>query len=328
MMRTDTREAALVAAVECAQHAPSMFNTQPWRWRLAGEGIELHLDPDRQLRTVDPAARLQTISCGVALHHARVALAVAGRGVLVERWPADGPTTLAARLRLLLDHEPTDDERAMYAAIPRRRTDRRPYGDEPVPSTVVDRLVTSAIREGTSLHVLRSDQMPAFSVAVTRAADLEIVDPAYRDELIRWTNRPPWSGDGVPPTTAVSTARRVVPPREFSLGVERGLHPGPGTDRGAAFAILTGSRDDEVGWLRGGEALSAVLLTATALDLSTAPMSDVIEVSATREALRRILGTVKYPYLALRVGYGPSTADIPTAPRRPATEVVDDGGAP
>ena len=327
-MRTDTREAALTAAIEYAQHAPSVFNTQPWQWHLAGTTAELHLDPDRQLRTVDPAARLQTISCGVVLHHARIALAVAGHGVLVERWPADGPTTLAARLRLLLDHEPAGDERAMYAAVPRRRTDRRPYGDVPVPSAVVDRLVTAAIRENAGLHVLRRDQLPAFSVAVARAGDLEIVDPAYRGELIRWTNRPPWSGDGVPPTTAVPAAGRIVPPREFSLGVERGLHPGPGTDRGAAFAVLTANRDDERGWLHGGEALSAVLLTATANGLSTAPISDVIEVGATREALRRILGTDRYPYLALRTGYGPSTADIPVTPRRPAAEVVRDGGTP
>ncbi len=330
MTRSDARESALTAAVRAALHAPSVFNTQPWQWHLDGDAAELYLDSDRRLEVVDPLGRLMTVSCGVALHHARMALAAEGQGVLVERRPADGPPTLVARLHMLLDHEPTDDERAMYAAIPCRRTDRRPYSDDPVPGAVAAGLVAAARREGAVLHILRPDQVPAFAVAVARAGDLEMVDPEYRGELIRWTNRPPWSNDGVPPTTAVRPALRAIPPREFSLGVERGMHPGSGTDRGALFAILTVGRDDETGWIHGGEALSAVLLTATAKGLATAPISDVIEVGVTREAVRRLLGTARHPYAAIRFGYGAPATDLPAVPRRPAHEViasVDDGRA-
>src|SRR5262245_40050155 len=101
------------------------------------------------------------------------------------------------------------------------------------------------------------------------------------------------------------------------------MDPGPGRDRGAACAIVTGDCDDRPGWLRGGEALSAVLLTATSEGLSVAPISDVIEVATTRETLRRMLCGVSYPYLAVRIGYPVAAADLPIIPRRAPGEVIE-----
>ncbi|GAB3091131.1 hypothetical protein [Micromonospora schwarzwaldensis] len=67
-----------------------MFNTRPWHWRVTAEALELRTDPDRQLAHTDPDGRLLILSCGAALHHARVSLAAAGWGVGVERLPEPG----------------------------------------------------------------------------------------------------------------------------------------------------------------------------------------------------------------------------------------------
>jgi len=77
----------LEAAAEAALRAPSVFNTQPWRWRVTGDALELSADPDRRLAVTDPDGRLLLISCGTALHHARTALAAAGWSATVERLP-------------------------------------------------------------------------------------------------------------------------------------------------------------------------------------------------------------------------------------------------
>ena len=76
---------ALAAAARDALQAPSVFNTQPWRWRIDGDALELRADRDRQLTVADPDGRLLLLSCGAALHHVRVALAAAGWGVRVRR---------------------------------------------------------------------------------------------------------------------------------------------------------------------------------------------------------------------------------------------------
>src|SRR5690348_7611349 len=89
------REAACVAT-----RAPSIANSQPWRWRIHDDVLELRCDPSRQLSVADPHGQLMVISCGALLHHATVVLAVLGAGSAVER--VDDPTdpVLLARLRL------------------------------------------------------------------------------------------------------------------------------------------------------------------------------------------------------------------------------------
>src|SRR6476469_370705 len=78
---------ALTEAATAAGYAPSIHNTQPWRWRLAGHTLELFTDRSRVLAVTDPDARLATLSCGVALHHARMSLAAQGWQATTTRMP-------------------------------------------------------------------------------------------------------------------------------------------------------------------------------------------------------------------------------------------------
>src|SRR3712207_5479140 len=75
------------AVVEAATRAPSIHNTQPWAFRADGDRLEVRTDPARALHTLDPSGRQRTVSCGVAVEFAVVALAVAGRGADVELLP-------------------------------------------------------------------------------------------------------------------------------------------------------------------------------------------------------------------------------------------------
>src|SRR4051794_28766790 len=74
--RTATETAEVVLqAVGDACRAPSVHNTQPWRWLIDGTRVELRVDRERQLMVSDPAGRNLLISCGAALHHLEVAAA-------------------------------------------------------------------------------------------------------------------------------------------------------------------------------------------------------------------------------------------------------------
>ncbi|MFI9638992.1 Acg family FMN-binding oxidoreductase [Micromonospora sp. NPDC051925] len=316
----------LTAAAELSRYAPSVFNTQPWRWRVTPERLELRADPERQLATTDPDGRLLTLSCGAALHHARMALAAAGWRVDVDRLPDPDAPELLARLRATGPGGLDLAAARLTDVIPSRRTDRRAYGDRPVPGELLTGLRAAVEAEGAHLHLVRADQMPMLAVSTGRAADAELADPAYRAELHHWTHRPAGSGDGVPPTTAVRPAPRRVPLRDYAPGDAAGLAAGTDFDRGAAYVLLFGDRDDPTGWLRGGEALSALLLTATAAGLATAPISDTIELAWPRRMMRELLADVGEPYLVVRVGWGPPAEELPAAPRRPAAEVIQVDG--
>lgn len=212
----DPRVRVLEAAARQSLHAPSVFNTQPWRWQVTGDALELRADADRQLAHTDPDGRLLMLSCGAALHHARVSLTAVGWAVTVERLPDPGDPSLLARVRTTGPADLDVPAGRLVDAIPRRRTDRRAYGDRPVPEAVLARLGDAVEAEGAHLHVVRPDQMPMLAVSTGRAADAELADPAYREELHRWTHRPEGSGDGVPAATAVRPSPRRVPLRDYA----------------------------------------------------------------------------------------------------------------
>jgi nitroreductase len=312
----------LDAAARASLLAPSVFNTQPWHWRIAGDTMELYAEPSRRLEQTDPDGRLLLLSCGTALHHARIALAAAGRQATVERLPEESSPDLLARIHLGTTVPGDPEAQMMAGAMKRRRTDRRAFGDRTVSDDVLTRLRRFVESEGAYLHVVRPDQMPMLAISTERAAGAELDDPAYRAELRHWTSRPSWSGDGVPPTTAVEQALRRVPVRDFTPEGKPGLSAGDEVDKGAAYVVVFGLTDRPIDLLRGGEALSALLLKATAEGLATAPLSEAVEVTWTRRLLRDLLSDVGEPYVAVRLGYLHTAEPLPPAPRRDPAEVI------
>ena len=321
--------AALDEAATAALRAPSIYNVQPWKWRIEDGALELHADPDRQLRATDAEGRMLVVSCGVALHHAVTALAALGYRTEIRYLPNPNDADLLARIEPTGHQPPTAEQEHLYQAMLRRRTDRRPFGDEPVPQPSLDELRDRAEDYGVHVHVLHPDQLPEFLVAASTAASVELTDPAYRAELSTWTHRPETTGDGVPTTTTVPESPRRVPLRTFALDGANELEPGDEHDRSTRYALLWGDNDGRRAWIHAGEALSAVLIAATALGLAASPMSDLVEVTASRVALRRMLHWLGHPFVVVRIGVAASAERVPPTPRRQHDDMIttaDDSG--
>ncbi len=322
-MSTQSPTAALAQAAAMAGYAPSIHNTQPWRWRVEGSSLELWAQRQRQLAVTDPTGRMLTISCGAALHHVRLALAAEGWSAAVDRLPADSHPDLLARITLTGRTDVTADAMRLLQTLRIRHTDRRPVSD-----TAVDPQTLSALRsvgesEGARLHALRAEQVVDLASAATQAQNVEAMDESWRTELAYWAGGARADGLGVPaeviPDEAPAT---TVPGRDF--GHAGSLPVGAGHDRAAVYAILYGDEDSPLGWLRGGEALSAIWLTAIERDLTVVPLSAAVEVAATRHTLIRMLAGVGAPYLVLRLGFAdPDHAGPPHTPRLPADQTVE-----
>jgi nitroreductase len=310
----------LKRAASEAQLAPSIFNTQPWRWRLVNDELHLQADRSRRLHVTDPDQRQLTISCGAALHHAIVALAAAGYDVEVSRRQDPGDGDLLAVVRVAGTRAPSENDLRLHQAIPRRRTDRRAYTAENVESHTISNLVAAAENQGAHLHIASDDQVKVLREAAIRAEQVHLADISYKKELAWWTHRPPPTRDGVPPLTAVMPTDRRVPLRSLALpGV--GISPGLHDDVATIYALVFTDTDERLDWLRAGEALSAMLLSATAVDLAASPISDVIEVPETRTEVSHILDGPQYAQIAVRIGH-PPMGELSASPRRPA-EVIE-----
>ncbi|HEY3002137.1 MAG TPA: nitroreductase family protein, partial [Kribbellaceae bacterium] len=55
--------------------APSMHNTQPWRFEVGGRAIDVFLDESRSLPAEDPSGRAMRIAAGAAVLNLRIAAA-------------------------------------------------------------------------------------------------------------------------------------------------------------------------------------------------------------------------------------------------------------
>src|SRR5438046_1283664 len=120
---------ALAEAAELARYAPSIHNSQPWRWRVGAGVLDLYLATERQLPVTDPGARLAVLSCGAALHHARTALAAEGLRADVVRLPEPGHL---ARITVSGQIPVSPEAMRLVQTIEIRHTDRRPVTGEPV----------------------------------------------------------------------------------------------------------------------------------------------------------------------------------------------------
>ena len=312
--------------IAMAMRAPSLHNTQPWRWRIRSEHtVELYADHDRQLHGVDPRGRLMTLSLGAALHHAVVAARSVDREVRVERLPGDGAPDLVARLHLEGRSPSRPEERIALASLMTRRTDRRPFSSWEVPTATLDRLAEVSGDMGAPTVVLDVRQRVAVEHLVATASVLQTSRRMVEREHARWWAVEPRSYDGVP---AALVPDRVVDPLGRGRDGAGALDGSPAegaeavAERAAVLAICHDD-DTRAGWLTAGEALSAVWLGAVSEGLGGVPLSLPVEEPEVAEQLRSgVLGLAVQPQVLLRLGWPhTSTSRLPASPRRPIDDV-------
>ncbi len=318
-------------AAEFAALAPSVHNTQPWRFVAGAHALEVRLDPERGLGYLDPDRRQMLLSCGVAAEFARLAIRSLGSACTVRLLPDPAQESLVAKLVVGFREAPTPAEQRLIDAIPRRYTDRGPYTDEPVSRSTLQSLREAATDRHCWLRVLDhpDDRLAAIRLLET-AETAEATDGRYREEMERWQRSGP-SHDGVPVDRMAEWAaqHRVsdVPLRDFS-GRGRHRHPGAGeppTVERDTIVLLGSDRDDPLSWLQAGRALADLLLVLTDAELVSQPLGPALDLPFTRMQLRRELGLVGYPQMMLRVGHG---LRVPVTGRRPIDEMFSATGTP
>ena len=314
---------ALRAVVEQATHAPSIHNTQPWRFRLGPDEIRLEADADRALAVIDPSGRQLHISCGSALEFAVLALRAAGHESSVAVLPDPDQPQLLAVVSVGSPVDPSDLDRSMAAAIERRHTHRDPFDERAVPQPLVDAFRDQVEYAGAWLRVLGSGEEQAVTaVLLARADEAERADPAYDEELRRWT-RETGPGQGVPeeamPATPPGGRRSSMRLRDFT-GETGEQAPDPQGPVEHPLVVLLGTReDDRASWIRAGRALARLLLRAAVDEVFASPLNQVLDVHYTRMQLGRELGVVGFPQMLLRMGFA---HDGPHTGRRPVDEVL------
>ncbi|GIE82318.1 nitroreductase [Actinoplanes philippinensis] len=306
--------------VRAATLAPSLHNSQPWRFRISDGVVDVFADPGRRLDVLDPGGRELMISVGAAVFTLRLRILADGLRPSVAYFPDAERPDLVARVTTGEPVAAPDETLRLAAAIEHRHTNRQPFARATIPADVLDALRAAAVAEDATLTVANPVSRNAI-IALSQVADRRLrAAGGYRAELARWTTHRQPHRDGVPHTAAGPwDALETMPIRDFGL-----LRPAPARPTEAfepypVIMVLATAGDDRAAWLAAGQALQRVLLTATWHNLATTPISQPVEIPAIREQLTDT-GAGVWAQMVLRAGYGRPTV---ATPRRPLGDVID-----
>jgi nitroreductase len=302
--------------ITTAARAPSVHNTQPWRFRVSAQAVELWCDPGRKLKA-DAAGREMLISCGAALFGLRLAVRSLGVLPVTELLPDPARLRLLARVRVGAAVPAQERELRMLRAVPHRHTHRGPFDPGPLPAGLVAGLQHDAFAEGATLALIDGglpyQRLAGFVAEAARRGDR---DSLARAETRRWTRGlASTARDGVPALAfAADPGRRpgTLRQRDFDLGRGLGRLGGGGAPPPATAVLLTG-RDSRASWLRAGQALQRLLLHAAAEWVFASLHTQPLEHAATRRLIQERLALPGRPQMVLQLGRAttaPATARL------------------
>jgi hypothetical protein len=297
---TDEDRSELIRA---AVTAPSMHNTQPWKFRFAGTVIEVHRDRERELPAEDPDSRGLHLALGAAVFNLRVGASHLGYGAQARYLMDPQRHDLVAELELTVGGPEAVQLSALHPYLTERRTNRNPYLDTRVTDDVRNLLRLDAELEGAALEWVENPARLHWLRQTIADADLEDdYDENRTAERRRWVGGQR-SAEGIPRSALGPRPHsRTAPVRDFAATPADSNRPAASFEKTPQLAVLSTRRDGPADWLRAGQAMQRVLLDATAHGVATSLLTQAIEHRELRWLLRDPLGAWNRPQTVIRFG--------------------------
>ena len=307
--------------IRCATLAASGHNTQPWRFAVRREAIEIHPDYTRRLPVVDPNDRELWISLGCALENLSVAARTFGYRTEVAYPGADD----LIRVQLMPGFPQGGP---LFDALPLRQNTRTAYDGQPVKAADLDQVLAMPLEPGVTLLAVTEPAGMAQIAEFVRLGNLQQYgDKAFIDELIHWLrfnqkdalaacdglySRCSGNPD-VPRWLGQMFVAGGTPEQQATADTEK-LRSSPG-----AF-VIAAEADTHAAWVRTGQVYERLALRTTALSIKSALLNQPVEIAGLRTQFQSALGLgTALPQLLVRFGYA---AAMPRSLRRSVAEVL------
>ena len=315
--------------VRFATLASNSHNTQPWRFRLTANGIDILPDFSRRTPIVDPDDHHLFVSLGCAAENAAIAANASSRLAEVIATTLEGEGTAASVFlgRSPGMHPGTDLD--LCNAIPLRQSTRSAFDGHVLATSELRQLEKAASMPG--VEVLLITERPRLEQAIEfiqQGNGAQMDSPAFVRELKEWIRFNPAEalkkGDGLLGRCSGSpSAPGWLGPVLFGLAFRKDAENGKYSRQvrsSAALAVFVAEKEGPEGWIQVGRSFERMALQATVLGIRHAHVNMPIEVPEVRPGFADWLGIPgRRPDLVIRFG---RAQPMPISIRRPLNAVI------
>jgi hypothetical protein len=309
--------------VQCAIKAPSGHNTQPWKFNIDGNAIEITPDFTKSLPAVDGNNRELYISLGCALENLCIAAQHVG-------YTYDIVTQNEQGIVIHLAKTSAGIENGLYQHIEKRQTNRSVYKNQKIPDETIRYVENIVLQPNTQLYFAKTGERLANTLThyVLRGNEIQMNDNNFKRELISWMR----FNKGEVKKTRDGLAYNVMgfPAIPGFLGksiVGGYLKPDKqnNTDlkkinSSSHLVLFTTKNDTAFEWIDLGRTLERVLLETTKLELANAHVNQPCEIEVLANEIKHTLPiNNEYPAILLRMGYA---EPMPYSPRTSVADVL------
>jgi nitroreductase len=295
--------------------APSMRNTQPWRFEVDGNAVQLFAAPSSPQPIADPESRELYLSLGCALENLLVAAEHFGFSHELRYFPDGTSSDLAARIVFELGGSRTPARAHITLnAITQRHNDNSVYHRMPVPPHVRRRLQACCVEPELRLQLIDDLLFRQKVDELTLEADrLEFSNPAFRKELSSRIR------EGVFGDSRIVSGLSGLAVSKLDLGEAVARQDHQLVLSAPLLGMISGRTDTHLVHMKAGQVFERLWLSATTMGVRVHPMSQTMRHPTMRAALADLMPEPHWrPLHLFRVGYSRTESQRERhTPRRP-----------
>jgi hypothetical protein len=305
--------------------APSGYNTQPWKFKLGDNSLEIIPDYTRARINTDPEYREFFMSLGAASYNLDVAARHFGLSYQKTYLIDEKKEKYSIFFKFTGEKIPVVNS-SLFSAISIRHTNRFPYSVKKMSKVLINQLRSLQLPESVSFDlIIRPGDITAFAKLIDRSFLLWSRQQALVEELENWLRDDlEFSPDGLP-TGVINIYKLAINLKYFLHSDDpkikiTSLKSQHLAKNAPALAVISSKTDSVSDLFKAGEFFEQLTLTLASHGLATDFFNYPLTLKRTRRETAKLINSPNLPQLLFRLGY--PTITPPRTQRRPLSEFL------